>query len=381
MTAHGELAGEPAPPAEHSHRGRFWWAKWVLGAALLCLLISEGVYLYPRLHESWKNLTEIHWGWVAACICMQAFSMSGFGRIQKQLMRAGGVEVSQRKSVSVVYGATAMSVTLPAGQVFSTAFTYRQTRRWGASAIVASWQLVMSGVVAAAGLALLGLFGTVLAGDKVGPLKVTLTLGTLALLIFAVNYIARHPGGIEAVLRRILHLVNRIRHQPEDAEMDKVAEILGQLESVDLNKRDGAWVIAWALVHRLADVACLGFACYAVGADPKIAGLMLAFAAGKAVGTIPLAPGGIVYVDATLTLSLTVAAGLPAAQAVAAAFIYRLISFILVAIVGWIVFLFLFRTPQADDAEYEKEFEERGAPLVTERRRPNPAAEDEGGAT
>ncbi|AYF76004.1 UPF0104 family protein [Nocardia yunnanensis] len=360
MTAHGDLAGDPAPPADSSHRGRFWWAKWVLGIALVALLISEGVYLYPRLHESWKNLTEIHWGWVAACIFMAAFSMSGFGRIQKQLMHAGGVEVSQRKSVAVVYGATGMSLTLPAGQVFSAAFTYRQTRRWGASPILASWQLVMSGVVAAAGLTLLGLFGAVLAGDKVGPLKVSLTLGTITVLVLAVNFVSRHPGGLEALLRRILHRVNRIRHRPEDAGMDRVGEILSQLESVDLGKRDAAWVALWALVHRFADVACLGFACYAVGADPRWAALMLAFAAGKAVGTIPLAPGGIVYVDATLIYSLTAAAGLPAAQAVAAAFLYRLISFILVAIVGWIVFLFLFRKPHADDAELEQEFEQRG---------------------
>ncbi|WP_067830806.1 lysylphosphatidylglycerol synthase transmembrane domain-containing protein [Nocardia inohanensis] len=367
MTAHGDLDGEPAPPTDNSRRSRFWWAKWVLGAALL---ISEGAYLYPRLADSWKNLTEIHWGWVAACIWMQAVSMSGYGRIQKQLLHAGGVDVSQRKSVSVVYGSTGMALTLPAGQVFSTAFTYRQTRRWGASPLVASWQLVMSGVVAAAGLALLGLFGAVLAGDRIGPTKVILTLGAVALLVWAGNYVSNHPGGVEGLLRRILRLVNRIRHRPAEAGMDKVGEVLAQLESVDLGKRDGAWVTLWALVHRLADVACLGAACYAVGAEPRLAGLMLVFAAGKAVGTIPLAPGGIVYVDATLIYSLTAVAGLPAAQAVAAAFLYRLVSFIMVAIVGWIVFLFLFRKPQAGDTELEKEFEQRNS-LAVERRRPN----------
>ncbi|GAB4589761.1 lysylphosphatidylglycerol synthase transmembrane domain-containing protein [Nocardia sp. IFM 10818] len=374
MTAHGDLAGEPAPPAENSRRGRFWWAKWIVGAGLLALLISEGVYLYPRLTDSWKNLTEIHWGWVAACIWMQAISMAGYGRIQKQLLHAGGVEVSQRKSVSVVYGSTGMALTLPAGQVFSTAFTYRQTRRWGASPIVASWQLVISGVVAAAGLTLLGVFGALLVGNRIGPGKVILSLGAVALLVWGFNYVSAHPGALESSLRRILHLVNRIRRKPADEGMDKVGEILDQLELVDLGKRDGALVTFWAIVHRLADVACLGAACYAVGADPRLAGLMLAFAAGKAVGTIPFAPGGIVYVDATLIYSLTVAASLPASQAVAAAFLYRLISFILVAIVGWIVFLFLFRKPQAGDAEYEREFEHHraGGPLVADRRRPNP---------
>ncbi|MFD6389920.1 YbhN family protein [Nocardia sp. NPDC060259] len=357
MTAEGDLTGEPAsPPAER--RARFRWVKWVLGAVLLILLVGEGVYLWPRLHESWRTLTEIHWGWVVVCVVLQAMSMSGFGRVQKQLLHAGGVDVSQRKSVSVVYGATAMSVTLPAGQVFSTAFTYRQTRRWGASPIVASWQLVFSGVVAAAGLALLGIAGAALVGNQIGP-KLIGSLVILAALLIAGNYLARHPGTLEAMLRRVLALVNRIRKKPANHGIAKLAEIRAQLESVDLGKKDAALVGCWALVHRFADVACLGAACFAVGADPKLSGLLIAFTAGKAVGSIPFAPGGIVYVDATLIYGLTAGAGLPASQAVAAAFVYRFVSFILVAIVGWIVFAFLFRTPQADDEEYEQEFKQQ----------------------
>ncbi|MFE3441483.1 YbhN family protein [Nocardia sp. NPDC059180] len=361
MTANGAPTGDHASPAATVApiRRKLRWLKWVAGVVLLALLIGEAIYLWPRLHESWRTLTEIHWGWVALCIAFQAMSMSGFGRVQKQLLSAGGVEVSQRKSVAVVYGATAMSVTLPAGQVFSTAFTYRQTRRWGASPVVASWQLVFSGVVAAAGLALLGVGGALLVGNRVGPVKLIVTVLAIVALVWAGNYISSNPGALELVLRKSLALVNRVRKQPADHGMDKVTEMLAQLESVDLGKRDGAWVTGWALVHRFADVACLGAACYAVGGDPKWAGLLIAFAAGKAVGSIPFAPGGIVYVDATLIYGLTAAAGLPAAQAVAAAFVYRLVSFILVAIIGWIVFAFLFRTKQADDAEYEKEFEQR----------------------
>ncbi|MFE6923686.1 YbhN family protein [Nocardia sp. NPDC057663] len=378
MTAEGDLTGEPAaPPVER--RRRFRWVKWVLGAVLLALLVGEGIYLWPRLHESWRTLTEIHWGWLVLCIVLQAMSMSGFGRVQKQLLHAGGVDVSQRKSVSVVYGATAMSVTLPAGQVFSTAFTYRQTRRWGASPIVASWQLVFSGVVAAAGLALLGIAGAALVGNQIGP-KLIGSLVILAALLIAGNYLARHPGTLEAMLRRVLALVNRIRKKPADHGIAKLAEIRAQLESVDLGKKDAAMVGVWALMHRFADVACLGAACYAVGADPKLSGLLIAFTAGKAVGSIPFAPGGIVYVDATLIYGLTAGAGLPASQAVAAAFVYRLVSFILVAIVGWIVFAFLFRTPQADDEEYEQEFYS-ASPRIQARLRRGESEDASGGSS
>src|SRR3546814_3641685 len=75
---------------------------------------------------------------------------------------------------------------------------------------------------------------------------------------FAGNYLARHPGTLEAMLRRVLALVNRLRKKPAAHGIAKLAEIRAQLESVDLGKKDAALVGVWALVHRFADVAWLG---------------------------------------------------------------------------------------------------------------------------
>ena len=349
----------PDPPVNEPtrRRGRFWWVRWVAAVALLALLTAEGIYLWPRLHESWQSLSEIHWGWLAACIGAQAVSLSGYGRMQKQLLGAGGVQVSQSKSVSVIYASTAMSVTLPAGQVFSTAFTYRQMRRWGASPVVASWQLAISGVIAAAGLALLGVGGALLAGGSVSPYTLIISIGGVAALIYAGHYASKHPDSIASVVGWVVAKYNRIRKQPPGAGMEHVNKIIHQVESVQLSAKDAILTFMWAFGHRAGDVACLAFACYAVGADPRLAGLLITFAIGKAVGTIPLAPGGLVFVDATLIATLTSTAGLPASQAVAAAFVYRGVSFILVAIVGWIVFLFLFRKTQGDDLEFDVELE------------------------
>lgn len=329
------------------------------GVLLVALLVGEGVYLWPRLHESWTALAEIHWGWLAGCIVAQAVSLSGYGRVQKQLLRAGGVPVSQRKSVSVVYASTAMAVTLPAGQVFSTAFTYRETRRWGASPVVASWQLAISGVIAGVGLALIGVCGALLVGSSVSPFTLAFSIAGLFALIFAVRYVTAHPSSIESAVRWALVRVNAMRHKPADTGMAAVRETLEQLESVQLGRRDGAITLGWSAVHRIGDLACLAAACYAIGAEPALSGLLIAFAAGKAVATIPLAPGGLVFVDATLIATLTTAASISASQAVAAAFVYRGVSFILVAIVGWIVFLFLFRRHQHEDLEFDVELERR----------------------
>ncbi|MFC9789159.1 YbhN family protein [Rhodococcus sp. NPDC127528] len=350
---------QPDPNADvpERRRGRFWWVKWVAGVLVVALLFAEGLYLWPRLHESWRALTEIHWGWLAACILAQAVSLSGYGRVQKQLLHAGGVDVIQRKSVAVVYASTAMAVTLPAGQVFSTAFTYRETRRWGASPVVASWQLAISGVIAAAGLALIGFGGALLVGGSVSPFTLTFSVVGLIALIVAVRYVSSHPSSIESGARWALVRVNSMRGKPADTGMHAVRETLAQLESVQLGKKDGAITLCWSAVHRIGDVVCLAFACYAIGADPLLSGLLIAFAAGKAVATIPLAPGGLVFVDATLIATLTTAASISASQAVAAAFVYRGVSFILVALAGWVVFLFLFRGHQHEDLEFDVELE------------------------
>ncbi|RRQ25023.1 UPF0104 family protein [Rhodococcus sp. Eu-32] len=353
-----EPTPEPAAVGPR-RRNRFRVLKWVAAIALVGLLIGEGIYLWPRLHESWKALTEIHWGWLAACIFMQALSLSAFGRVQKQLLQAGGVRVRQAKSLSVIYGSTAMALTLPAGQVFSTAFTYRETRRWGASPVVASWQLAISGVIAAAGLAVLGVGGALLVGGSVNTFTLVLPIAGVVAIVVGVRYVSAHPQSIRSAAGWVLHKVNDFRNQPRDAGQERIDEIIEQVKSVQLGKRDGALSLTWSAVHRIADVACLGFACYAVGADPRLSGLLIAFAAGKAVGSVPLAPGGLVVVDATLIAFLTSAASISASQSVAAAFVYRGVSFILVALVGWVVFLVLFRKHQHEDLHYDLEMEQR----------------------
>lgn len=346
-------------PAADRPRSRFRWLKWVAGVALVALLVAEGAYLWPRLHDSWRALTEIHWGWLAACVLAQAVSLSGYGRVQKQLLRAGGVDIGQGKSISVVYASTAMAVTLPAGQVFSTAFTYRETRRWGANPVVASWQLAISGVIAGIGLALIGFGGALLVGGSVSPVTLVLSVAGLVALVVAIRYVSTHPSAIESVATWVLVRVNRLRSKPQGTGVRAVRETLAQLESVRLGRRDGVITAGWSAVHRVGDLACLAFACWAIGADPVLSGVLIAFAAGKAVATIPLAPGGLVFVDATLIATLTTAARISASEAVAAAFVYRGVSFILVAIVGWIVFAFLFRGRRHEDLEFDVELERR----------------------
>jgi uncharacterized membrane protein YbhN (UPF0104 family) len=126
--------------------------------------------------------------------------------------------------------------------------------------------------------------------------------------------------------------------------------MLCQLESVSLSRRDLATAFSWSVVNRFADVACLAFAAYAAGAHASVGGLTVACAAARAVGTIPLMPGGLLVVEAVLVPSL-VSSGMSLPNAVSTMLIYRLISWLLLAAVGWVVFFFMFRTENGLDPD------------------------------
>ncbi len=68
----------------------------------------------------------------------------------------------------------------------------------GATPVVASWQLAMCGVIAAATLALLGATGAVAFGTKVSPVTLTISLVGMAALFLALRYVARIPAASNA---------------------------------------------------------------------------------------------------------------------------------------------------------------------------------------
>jgi len=73
----------------------------------------------------------------------------------------------------------------------------------------------------------------------------------------------------------------------------------------------------WSLFNWIADVACLAFAAYAAGGKPSLAGVRVAYAAARAVGSIPLMPGGLLVVEAVLVPGL-VSSGMTLAAAISA---------------------------------------------------------------
>ena len=356
-------------------RGKYWWLRWaIIGVAVAVLAVELGL-VWDQLSKAWTSLYSANWWWVLAAVGAALASMHSFAQIQRTLLKSAGVHVEQWRSEAAFYAGNALSTTMPGGPVLSATFVYRQQRIWGASPLVASWQLVMSGALQVVGLALLGLGGAFMLGASKNPLSLIFTLGGFVALLLLAQAVATRPELIDGIGVRVLSWVNSLRGKPADTGLDKWRETLDQLESVSLGRRTLGIAFSWSLFNWIADVGCLLFACYATGGHPSIAGVTVAYAAARAVGAIPLMPGGLLVVEAVLVPGL-VSSGMTLASAISAMLIYRLVSWIFIAAIGWVVFFFMFRTEKDIDPDAvleDEELEAEGPPQFS----PDPEARHE----
>src|SRR3954451_17221865 len=335
---------------ERPSRGKYWWLRWVILGVAVVVLTVELTLVWDQLAKAWRSVYSANWWWVLAAVVAAMSSMHSFAQIQRTLLRSAGVKVKQWRSEAAFYAGNALFTTMPGGPVLSATFIYRQQRIWGASPVVASWQLVMSGALQVVGLALLGLGGAFMLGATKKPLSLIFSLGGFIALVLLAQPVATRPELIAGIGVRVLSWFNSLRGKPADTGLDKWRETLSQLESVSLSRRELGGAFGWSLFNWIADVACLLAACYATGGHPSLAGVTVAYAAARAVGSIPLMPGGLLVVEAVLVPGL-VSSGMTLASAISAMLIYRLISWIFIAAIGWVVFFFMFRAERASAAD------------------------------
>src|SRR4051812_48415167 len=335
---------------ERPTRGKYWWLRWVVIGVAVVVLTVELVLVWDQLAKAAKTLYSANWWWGLVAVVAAMASMHSFAQIQRTLLRSAGVTVKQWRSEAAFYAGNSLSTTLPGGPVLSATFIYRQQRIWGATPVVASWQLVMSGALQVVGLALLGLGGAFMLGASKNPLSLIFSLGGFLALIVLAQAVATRPELIDGIGVRLLSWFNSVRGKPSDTGLSKWRETLTQLESVSLSRRELGVAFGWSLFNWIADVACLLFACFATGGHPSLAGVTVAYAAARAVGSIPLMPGGLLVVEAVLVPGL-VSSGMTLASAISAMLIYRLVSWIFIAAIGWVVFFFVFRTEKDVDPD------------------------------
>jgi hypothetical protein len=325
----------PVTPQRPAGHGQL--LRWLLIGSAVVLLALEADLAWPTLTGAVSSLSGAQPAWVVVAVLAAAASMSMFARSRRRLMQAAGVHVPARSVLAAVYVGNAIHVTIPGGAAFSTAYTYGWMRSWGASRPAVTWTLASGGVVASVTLAAMGLFGSLLVGGGAGLVSMVTATAAVLLVAVAVHRLQRRPEHVLAISRWVLARVNAVRRRPLTAGADALDEMAAQLRSVRPRGADWSVATAFAIANWAFDVACLAASGLALGLNGLTLPLLLvAYTAGMAASGISLLPGGIGVVDAALVLTL-VAGGIPAAAALPAVLLYRLISLVGVVVAGWAV--------------------------------------------
>jgi uncharacterized protein (TIRG00374 family) len=297
------------------------------------LLAITAVSLYllaPALLQvfgAYDKLDDFNPLWWIAMVALQVGSYSCMWAVQKIAMRAehwGPVITSQLASNS--FGRV-----VPGGIAAAGAMQYTMLARGGVPAAQAASGMTASSLLVFGILLALPLLAVpaILFGAPVDPGlgRAALIGGVVFVLLVAAGTAAiLYDRPLAAVGRAAQSLRNRIKRSSPPRtdlpqrllrERNEVREVLGANWWEALLFSAGRWVL---------DYLTLLAALTAVHASPRPSTVLLAFCAAQFLGTLPLTPGGLGFVEAGLTGTL-VLAGVGTGAAVVATLAYRMVSF------------------------------------------------------
>jgi uncharacterized protein (TIRG00374 family) len=297
------------------------------------LLAITGVSIYllaPALLEvfgAYDRLDDFNPLWWIAMVLLQIGSYACMWEVQRISMRTdrhGPVVTSQLAS-------NAFGRVVPGGVAAAGAMQYAMLTRAGIPAARAASGMTASSVLVFGILLALPLLAlpAVLFGAPVDPGlgKAALIGAVMFLLLFAFCAAAIVWDRPLVLIGRAAQTVrNRVR--PGKPPLTGLPHrLLRERNSVRMVLGRRWWQALLLAVGRwLLDYLTLLAALTAVQADPRPSTVLLAFCAAQFLGTLPLTPGGLGFVEAGLSGTLALA-GVPAGAAVVATLAYRLVSF------------------------------------------------------
>ena len=341
-----------------------------VGVFALAVMAGAAAAERSRLASSLTVLARLHWTWLPVGILLEAISLAAFAAMFRRLLTADRVRPTRTSMLATIYAANAMSVSVPlAGPGLAAAYLFRRFNRLGAGALLAGWVLLAGGVISAVAWVLV-LVSAGLASGHTVALMITIPFVAAAIIMAAMIAAAvRWPRlrvALENYLTQVLKHGARLLRWP--ATDPKLALRAWAERFGALRLRPSTWALATgnSLVNWLADAAVLAVSILAVGAAVPWRDLLLVYAAGVGAQSLSLTPGGLALTEGAISVAL-VASGLRVGQAVAAAVLYRLVSFWLNAAIGWLTLLVLRARRPAAEAAPEPELEpESGAPPATQ---------------
>jgi len=323
-----------------SDRSRTRWlrSQWLrngVGIAVLALALAILVDHRHDLTSATRVIADLHWYWLLLAVGAEAGSMIVFARLQRWLLRAGGVRVGLRSMVEITVAGNAMGTTLPGGAAWSATWAFGQLRRRGADRVLSGWVILVAGALASFALFVLVAVGAFVAGSRgpvadLRPIAAVLAAIPVAIAIGAALF-ARWPA-LRAGARRLWAAEGR-RPRLRAAE-DLLQRLWTRILTVRPTPLGWLGAFSLALANWVWDAVALAACILALGGGVPWRGVLVAYALTQIAASFPITPGGLGVVEGSLA-ALLVAYGMPADRALAATLLYRAVSFWALVPVGW----------------------------------------------
>ena len=314
----------------------------MLKRAVIVLVSGVAIYLVlPRVtgvFASLPRLSTLNWIWFVAAVAAEAAHFGCDFALQRLALRTRGWFAV----ITAQLAGNAITNILPAGDAAGAAVQYRMLATSGIATDTAVGGLTAFSLLGVGGLLALPLFAlpAILFGAPVrNGLVEAAFIGIAAFVLFAgfgvvvlatdrwLAWLGRSAQRLRNALaprrRPLVDLDRRLLR-----ERDLIRSVLGR------KWRDAVLLSAGRLAF---DYLCLLGALRATGSHPRPALVLLAFAVSGVIGLVPITPGGLGIIEATLS-ALLVLAGVHVGDALLATLAYRVISYWLPLLAGAVAY-------------------------------------------
>lgn len=313
---------------------------WKAAIKRTVVILLAGVALYLVLPEvvavfhAWPRLATLNLLWFVPAVIAELAHFACTFSLQRIALRTKG----WFPVVTAQLAGNSISLIVPGGAAAGAAVQFRMLATSGMDSADSVGGLTAFSFLGIGGLLALPIFAlpAVLFGAPVSRgLVEAAVIGAIGFVLFTAFGVmimaTERPLCWAGEVAQTVH--NRLlrHHQPISGLSDRLLDQRNLIRTV-LGQQWGKATLLSA-GRLLFDYLCLLFAVRAVGAHPRASLILLAYAVAGVIGLVPITPGGLGIVEASLS-GLLVLAGLTGVEAVLATLAYRLASYWLPLLAG-----------------------------------------------
>ena len=191
-------------------------------------------------------------------------------------------------------------------------------------------------VAASVSLSLVAILGLGFAAEEGASLDlVPVLIGTFVIML-GIGSLFVYERPLHAVVAGGLRLSVALTRRPRGDTTQQIQHIMDWMTAVRLSWTQIGRIVAWGTVNWLLDCAVFAMMFTAMDAPIPWKGLLLAYGAGQLAATLPITPGGLGVVEGSITVALVAFGGSEASTAYAV-LLYRVISFWMILLIGWLL--------------------------------------------